>query len=397
MLHRRETRTEINLRGRLLGHKEPSDIVIRDGIVGSIKPSGRARADIGSKGSVIGTTLLDIQVNGAYGIDLQSPSIRVEDILKVTEALASWGVSCWIPTLITASMDAMEHGCRVITEAMQDPEIARAVPGIHIEGPHISPEDGPRGAHPREHVRNPDLREFERLYKAARGKILYITMAPELDGSAHFIKGVAARGVKVALGHHNGNAEQIAAAVEAGARLCTHLGNGLASTIHRHLNPLWPQLANDRLTAALIADLQHLPSSTLKTFVRAKGPKNTILTSDCVHIAGLPPGKYKLGDSDVELLPSGRICLSGTDLLAGSSLMLLQGIVNASEVTDLSLEQAFASASTIPAKCLGIKRRFVLPRPGAKADLVLFDIDRDAQGNPEAVVRSVFSNGVRRV
>jgi len=388
---------EIKLRGRLLGCKEPSDVLIRNGVVVSIKPSDRSRADIGTQRSIIGTTLLDIQVNGAYGIDLQSPSLKAEDVLRITEALASWGVSCWIPTLITGPMDAMEHGCRVITEAMQEPEIAGAVPGIHIEGPYISPHDGPRGAHPREHVRNPDLREFDRLYKAARGKIVYITMAPELDGAPRFIKGVTARGVRVALGHHNGNAEQIATAVDAGACLSTHLGNGLASTIHRHLNPLWPQLADDRLTAALIADLQHLPAATLKTFVRAKRPENTILTSDCVHIAGLAPGKHKLGSLDMELLPSGRICLSGTDLLAGSSLMLLQGVVNAYEVTDLSLEQAFASASTIPAQRLGIKRRFPLPKAGAKADLVLFDIERDARGSAKAIVRSVFTSGKCRV
>jgi N-acetylglucosamine-6-phosphate deacetylase len=294
-------------------------------------------------------------------------------------------------------MDVIEHGCRVIAEAMQEPEVAGVVPGIHLEGPYISPLDGPRGAHPREHVRNPDLREFNMLYKAARRKIVYITMAPELDGAPRFIKGVTARGVKVALGHHNGNAEQIAEAVDAGARLSTHLGNGLASTIHRHLNPLWPQLADDRLTAALIADLQHLPAATLKTFVRAKRPENTILTSDCVHIAGLAPGRYKLGSLDVELLPSGRICLSGTDLLAGSSLMLLQGVVNAYEATDLSLEQAFASASTIPAQHLGIKRRFSLPKVGAKADLVLFDIEKDARGSAKAIVRSVFTSGTRRL
>jgi N-acetylglucosamine-6-phosphate deacetylase len=135
----------------------------------------------------------------------------------------------------------------------------------------------------------------------------------------------------------------------------------------------------------------------LKTFVRAKRPENVILTSDCVHVAGLPPGKYKLGGLDVEMLPSGRICLSGTDLLAGSSLMLLQGVINAAETTDLSLEQAFASASTVPARFFGLKRHFTPPKVGAKADLLLFDIERDAQGKVSAVVRSVFINGNRKV
>jgi N-acetylglucosamine-6-phosphate deacetylase len=290
----------------------------------------------------------------------------------------------------------MEHGCHVIAEARKDQCLARVIPGIHIEGPYISPLDGPRGAHAKEHVRNPDLREFNRLQKAARGNILYLTLAPELDGAPEFIRAIVARGVMVALGHHNANAEQIANAVRAGARLSTHLGNGLGSTIHRHLNPLWPQLAADRLTAALIADLEHLPLAVLKSFVRAKGPQRVILTSDCVHIAGLEPGKYSLGGLPVEMLPSGRICLSGTDLLAGSSLMLLQGVVNAAHVTDLSLEQAFASASTIPARLLGLKYRFPAPVPGAKADLILFDTANGDGGRPKVTVRCVYINGERR-
>ncbi len=383
------------LRGRFLGCGKATDIVVRDGRVVSIGPCGKGRADAGTTRSFFGPTLFDMQVNGAFGIDLQSASLKPEDVARITDALASRGVSCWMPTLITARLDAMEWGCRMIAEALKDPRIARAIPGIHIEGPYISPMDGPRGAHARDCVRDPDLQEFDRLLKASCGKIACITVAPELEGATRFIKGVVDRGVRVALGHHNGSAEQIAKAVDAGARLSTHLGNGLASMINRHVNPLWPQLADDRLFAGLIADLQHLPAPALKAFVRAKRPGNVILTSDCVHIAGLPPGKYRLGAMDVEMLASGRVCLSGTDLLAGSSLMLLQGVVNAFETTDMTLEQAFASASTIPAKFFGVKGRFAPPRAGAKADFILFDIERDMTGKGRAAVKAVFVDGVK--
>jgi N-acetylglucosamine-6-phosphate deacetylase len=274
--------------------------------------------------------------------------------------------------------------------------VARAVPGFHIEGPYISPMDGPRGAHAKEYVRKPNLNEFDRLYEAAAERILYVTVAPELEGAAAFIKELTRRGVVVALGHHNGSADDIARAVDAGARLSTHLGNGLASMVHRHLNPLWPQLAEDRLHASLIADLEHLPAAVLNTFVRAKGPGHIILTSDCVHIAGLKPGKYALGSMPVELLPSGRICLSGTDLLAGSSLLLLQGVINAAEATDLSLAEAFASAGAIPAKLFGLKHRFAFPAVGTKANLVVFDVARDASGGKKAVIRGVIIDGERR-
>jgi N-acetylglucosamine-6-phosphate deacetylase len=335
--------------------------------------------------------LFDIQVNGVRGMDLQSGNLTVDDVAAITTELARCGVSRWAPTVITGSLDAMAHACEMIASAMDDPAIARAVPGIHIEGPYISPMDGPRGAHAKAFVRNPDLKEFNRLYKAARGRILYVTLAPELPGAAKFIRALTARGIVVALGHHNGSASDIAAAVDAGARLCTHLGNGLASMIHRHVNPLWPQLSEDRLTAGLIADLEHLPAPALKTFVRAKRPARVILTSDSVHIAGLPPGKYSLGTQAVELLPSGRICLSGTDLLAGSSLMLLQGVVNAHQVTDMTLPEAFAAATTTPARLFGVKLNG-LPKPGAKADFILFDIDKTGP-RWKAVIRDVFVRG----
>lgn len=384
---------ETRIRGIVLGNGTPSDIIVRDGKIISVQAAGPMRPDVGSSQSIIGPTLLDIQVNGAYGIDLQSPSLAPEDLRRITDLLASKGVSRWIPTLITGPIETMEHACRVIAESMQDKVVARAVPGIHLEGPYISPMDGPRGAHAKEYVRKPSVRELDRLQKAANGKVLYMTLAPEVNGAPAFIKALVRRGVVVALGHHHGNADQIAKAVDAGARLSTHLGNGLASTIHRHHNPLWPQLADDRLAAALIADLEHLPAPVLKTFVRAKRCDHVILTSDCVHIAGLPPGPYLLGTIAVELLPSGRICLSGTDLLAGSSLMLLQGVVNAAHATDLTLEQAFACATTIPANVLGLKCRFPRPAIGAKADFVLFDIENAPDGKPNVKVRCVYVNG----
>ena len=141
---------------------------------------------------------------------------------------------------------------------------------------------------------------------------------------------------------------QIDAAVKAGATLCTHLGNGMAPQIHRHHNALWPQLADDRLYASFIADLEHIPPQALRVFARAKGPQRTILTSDSVFLSGMKPGKYDMFGTAVEMKRSGRVCLAGTELLAGSSLMLLQGVWNMYQNTDLTLKEAFASATTIP-------------------------------------------------
>lgn len=391
----------ITVCGLPVGSARPVHITIRDGKIEAItQGGGYSRPDYGSRSSIIGPTLFDIQVNGGNGINLQGPKTKPEDVLELTRFLATWGVSKWVPTITTNTLKNMEHGCRVLAEALENDEVAQAVPGIHLEGPFLSPMDGPRGAHAKRHVREPALREFDKLNKASGGNVLYTTVAPELPRAIPFIKGLVKRGVVVALGHHNASAEDIAEAVDAGARLCTHLGNGLATELDRHNNPLWPQLADDRLAAAMIADLHHLPPPVLKSMVRMKGPENTILTSDAVRIAGLKPGTYPhhsgVKGVMVELLPSGRINLCGTNLLSGSALMLLQGVLNATRETDMTLEQAFDCASGIPAEVLGVKADFCTLKPGAVANLIVFDLD---QSHPQwkPVIRAAFVNGVQTV
>jgi N-acetylglucosamine-6-phosphate deacetylase len=388
---------ELVIRGVVLGDSMPSDILVKNGRVESIQPSAKGgRADVGSENAHIAPTLFDIQINGGFGIDLQGENVSVEDVHKLNELLAREGVSHWAPTLITGSAESMEHGCRVLAEAMRDEAIARSVPGIHLEGPYISPEDGPRGAHSPEQVRKPDLAELERFMAAAEGKVLYMTISPELENAPAFIAGASERGIVVSLGHHAASPEQIEAAAAAGARMCTHLGNGMAAQVHRHHNALWPQLVDDRLAASFIADLEHLPPQVLKAFVRCKGAKNTIITSDIVHIAGLEPGEYHLMGIDVELQPSGRICLSGTDYLAGSSLMLLQAVVNAASVTELTMKQAFDSATTIPAKLLGLKPAALKgPREEQPANFLVFRLD-EAEPAPKVQLDAVFIGGERK-
>jgi N-acetylglucosamine-6-phosphate deacetylase len=397
------------IRGVIVGEECASDIHLQEGKVVAVRRvgpdgrkdrrSGRARPDIGARHSFIAPTLFDIQVNGAMGINLQGNRVTPEDVLALNRFLAGWGASHWCPTVCTNSQAAMERGCRAVAEALEIREVRRAVPGIHVEGPYLSKKDGPRGAHPIQYVREPSLREFDRLMKAADGHILYMTVAPEVAGITRFIQGLVKRGVMVALGHHEGSADDVARAVEAGARVCTHLGNGLAAEINRHVNPLWPQLACDGLHGSFIADLEHLPPDTLKSFVRAKSPERTILTSDCVRLAGMPPGVYVhhsgVRSQRVEKLPSGRINLLGTKLLSGSSLMLLQGVINAARVTDLTLAQAFASASSIPGNVFGLRHRFVAPRVGNKANFVVIDIDK-SEPKWRVARRAIFIAGQRK-
>jgi N-acetylglucosamine-6-phosphate deacetylase len=392
MRKKRTHHEEFLIHGRIFGTGPAHAITLRDGLIRRISRIGKTPPDFGSAGAYIGPLLFDTQVNGAHGHGLSGPDVTPENYLRITRYLEARGVSHWIPTLVTDAPDAMAHACRIYVKARSIPEVRRAAPGLHLEGPCISPEDGPRGAHPARWVRPPALKDFDRLMKAAEGHVIYTTAAPEVKGAIPYIRGVVKRGVTVAIGHHAAGAESIASAVDAGARYCTHLGNGAASMVHRHNNPLWPQMADDRLYAGLIADLHHLPPPVLKSLVRAKTPERVILTSDCTRIAGLKPGKYEEFGAEVELKKSGKLCLSGTDLLAGSALMLLEGVLNAWRTTDLSLEQAFRCASCIPAKLFGVR----LPRPrieaGCRARFTVFDvIEEKHRWRPG--IHAVFNNG----
>lgn len=384
---------DILLRGRLLDTQKIVDVVVRKGRVVRVGKAGKSPADFGSADSIFGPTLFDIQVNGAAGLNLQGQQVTGDIVRGVGDHLRKNGVSCWIPTVVTASVEDMEHSCRVIGEVLTEKDYAKVAPGLHLEGPHINPEDGPRGAHPRAHVRPPSVKEFMRLHKAAGGRVSYTTVAPELPGAVPFIRRAVKAGVLVSLGHHIATREQIAAAAAAGATLCTHLGNGSPPLLHRHHNHLWPQLADERLHISLIADLHHLPADALKVFTRAKGAERVVLTSDSVDVAGMPPGYYEFGGAKVELRADGKICLAGTDLLAGSSLMLLQGVVNVWKTGVMPLEQAFACASHVPARLLRLKKRFRLPQVEDKADFVLFHL-KPARPVETPEMDAVFVEGV---
>ena len=315
--------------------------------------------------------LVDLQVNGYGGAEFGSPEITVEQVRKVVEKMLDFGVTRFCPTVTTASAQVIEHGLSTIAAACdRNPFVIRHVIGIHLEGPYISREDGPRGAHPLAHCREPDWDEFQRFQAAAAGWIRLLTLSPEYPGAVAFIRRATASGVVVSIGHTNATGDQIRAAVDSGAKLSTHLGNGSHRSLRRHPNYLWDQLAEDRLSASLIVDGHHLPPEVVKTFVRAKGADRCILVSDLSGLAGLPPGQYGSGLCDLEILADGRLVLAGQDqLLAGASQPLLDGVENVMRFAGVDFRTAVAMASVHPAQLLD------LPTPsftvGEEADYVL--------------------------
>ncbi len=317
--------------------------------------------------------LVDLQINGYGGIELTSSELTTENVRQVVGSQDRFGVVRCCPTVTTHAEEVLCHALSTIARAVDElPEVAARFAGIHLEGPFISPEDGPRGAHPREHVRPPDWELFCRLQEAAGGHIRLLTLAPEGRAAIDLISRATRSGVRVALGHTAADHATISRAVDAGAVLSTHLGNGAHATLPRHPNYIWDQLAEDRLMASLIADGAHLPWSVLRSFIRAKQPHRCILVSDLAGTAGRPPGTYTTPLGQVELLPDGRIVVAGQRAyLAGAGLPIDRGVSHVLQYGGVTLAEAIAMASTAPATLLGLPPHGL--RRGASADFVLFD------------------------
>lgn len=296
--------------------------------------------------------LVDLQVNGFAGVDFNDPAVTGEQVSAAAAAMRATGVTCFLATVISAPLDRFSACARTLARSTE-----RAMAGLHMEGPYISPEDGARGAHRREDISAPTLDDFRRRQDAAGGRIRLVTIAPEVPGALPVIEQLANDGVRVAIGHTAATPQQVRDAVSAGATMSTHLGNGCAQLLPRHPNFLWEQLAADELLAGLIVDGHHLPPATVKAMVRAKTPGRTVLVTDATTAAGQPPGDYMLGSVRVHLDETGRVAVPGQPNLAGSALSLDRAIGNTVRFTGLPLSAVLAMATTIPATFLGLRPR----------------------------------------
>jgi N-acetylglucosamine-6-phosphate deacetylase len=293
--------------------------------------------------------LFDLQVNGFAGVDFGDPAVGDEALLAAAEAIGRTGVTRFLPTLITSSFETFAACARRLAR-LKTPAVA----GLHMEGPYISPEDGYRGAHARAFVRDADVDDFRKRQDAAEGRIRVLTLAPEVPGAMKLLEHAAGAGVRVAVGHTAATGAQIRDAVAAGATLSTHLGNGCPAMLPRHPNVIWEQLGEDRLLASFIVDGHHLPPATVRAVVRAKTPGRTILVTDAIAAAGMPPGRYTLGGQVVELDAAGRVAAPGATNLAGSALTLDRAVANTARFTGLPLETVVEMASLRPAAYLGL-------------------------------------------
>ncbi len=374
--------------GILYSDNKPVSITIKDGIITGIKRIKKLPA--GNEGLIIAPGLIDNQVNGFAGVSFTfgGGTLSGDDVKKATEELWKAGVTTYLPTLTTNSHELLLKNFSVLGKLKDDPALLGSIPGFHLEGPFISPVDGYRGAHPLMHVRKPDWKEFLTLNKAAGNGIIHVTIAPEVEGAMDFIDKCKAAGIVVALGHHNGNAQQVTEAIDRGARIATHLGNGCANMINRHINPLWPQLSDDRLMISIIGDGFHLNPEEIRVFYKVKGPEKTIITSDVTSFASLNPGKYITEEGEtIELTPEGMLRYPAQNVLYGSASPVKKGVVNVMKVTGCSLAEAIRMTSFNPAKLYGLDDRGEIAK-GKRADIILFKLIND-----EMVIKKTYVRG----
>ncbi len=354
--------------GRFIYSSELLEVYITDGIIREVKK-------IFQDGDYpyISPGFFDIQVNGYAGIDYSSDDLSGDDPEKVAVQLRKSGTTRHLPTIITGPEERIIKNLEKMSVFFEErPDLLYAVPGFHIEGPYISGEDGPRGAHDVKYVRDPDFKEFKEWQEAARGRIKIVTLAPERKGAIDFIKRITGEGIIAAIGHTTASPEIIREAVKAGAKLSTHLGNGSHAELHRLNNYIWEQLACDNLSSSIISDGFHLPPAVLKTFYRTKGLDKLILISDISPLGGLEPGEYSWDNIKVEVFDDGHIGLAGTPYLAGAGHMLDRDIAHFINDTGCSLKEAVKFCTANPSELISVPMDFSTLKPGIKADLVLF-------------------------
>ncbi len=368
------------IRGKLGASETVVDVRLAEGRIGDIRPADLSQTcELGGNEWRLAPGFIDLQINGYDGIDFNDASTSTEQIATAFRQLWRTGTTGLLPTVITGSHQHITQCLANLVRAADEfPEVKHALLGIHLEGPFISTEDGPRGAHPREHARRPDWDEFERWQDAARGQIRLVTLSPEWPEAKAFIERATQAGVIVASGHTAATPQQINEAVRAGAKLSTHLGNGSHAKIDRHPNYIWEQLAADELWASFIVDSHHLPPSVVKCFLRCKTAARSILVTDAIAAAGKPAGRYRLGNVEVEVTPARRVCLPGTPYLAGSVLEMHEAVGNTVRYADATLDEALRMASWNPAVLLGLQQQLGAVEAGRPAHLTLFRWDEQS-------------------
>jgi N-acetylglucosamine-6-phosphate deacetylase len=326
-----------------------------------------------AEGLLLAPGFIDLQINGAFGDDFTTAP---ESIWRVAARLPQYGVTSFLPTVITSPPQTVESAQKVVHAAPRDFRGAWPL-GLHLEGPFLNPAK--RGAHDPAYMRLPDLQVI--IDWSPESGVRMVTLAPELPGALDLVGALVARGVVVSAGHSMATIEQARAGFEAGISYGTHIFNAMPPLDHRQPGLAGALLADSRVVAGMIADGIHVHPDIVSLVWKAKGAANTSLVTDAMAALGIDDGRWtmdegrpstrtvRLGDRDV--ITDGVAARLPDGTLAGSVLSLDQAVRNLVAYAGCAPSDAIGTVTTVPAKLLGIERLRGSIAPGMVADLVL--------------------------
>jgi N-acetylglucosamine-6-phosphate deacetylase len=360
------TSTPIAIRGKVLfgSQFEPGTVVLANGIIAAVHrglisdgnlPETVIDAELVSPG------LIDLQVNGADGVEADGTAAHIEQISRWT---VKSGVTAWLPTVVSA--DASLYPDVFAAFAAVNPDNGATPLGLHLEGPFLAPAR--KGAHQLRHIEAASDELFASWLEIP--SIRLVTLAPERDGGIARIRALVERGVIVSLGHTDATIDQFAAGVDAGATKATHLFNAMSPMHHRAPGAMIATMLDDRVTAGIIPDAVHSHPATVRLAIRAKGPDRIAVVSDMISSAGLGPGVYDLGGQRVNVTETTASLDDGT--LAGSVLTMDQAVRNLVAWGDVTPAIAIHMCSRVPSDVLRDTTRGRIVT-GTRADLTLWD------------------------
>ncbi len=374
------------IKGKIVTPQEviPGLVVIRENYIEDIIPypeSEDLEVIYNFENDFIFPGLIDLHLHGLQGEDVTEGGIR--SIQKISALLPSFGVTSFLPTTLTADLATL---FKVIEEAKSwrgSSSPGARILGLHLEGPYLS--EGRKGAQDPAYLRNPHQEEIKSLIQKGEGVIKRITIAPELPGALEAIEYLAQHDVLVSLGHSEADYQTSQQAWERGAKMVTHLFNGMDPLHHRQPNLLAFALGNDEIYAEIIADKIHVKPEIMKIALKCKAPDHLFIISDALKVTNLPEGVYELGGQKVEV--RGRMAYLPSGTLAGSTFLLNQMLYNLKELFSLSLPELAKMGSFIPAQLVGKDKELGSIEKGKIADVVVFDDCFQAQ--------ATFINGIK--
>ena len=315
--------------------------------------------------SIVAPGLVDTHIHGYKSHDVMDNDF--EGIKVISEGLLSCGVTSWLPTTLTSSAQLLNDVCETIGNHYQE-VIGAKIRGIFLEGPFFTEKY--KGAQNPKYMSDPSVEKLAKWHELSQGLVNKIAIAPERKGVKEFIEFAKSKGVYTALAHSDATYEEAAAAVDAGANIFVHIYNGMSGLHHRNPGMVGAALSLDKVFAEMICDGHHVHPAAARVVTRARGPKETVLITDCMRAGGMGEGQSRLGEFEV-VVKDGTARLKDTGNLAGSILELKQGVKNVVDWGLVSPAEALRMASLTPAQSVGIESVCGRIAPGYEADFIV--------------------------